>query len=116
VAVGPGQEHATRQFVPWLEEVTAGPGQPAEVAGGTGDSAGWLRDGLQERGLEPVIPYARHDKGRQRTFNQARHGRRHLVERCLNSLKGLGGVASRYEQLALHYLAMVTPAIIFRLL
>jgi hypothetical protein len=38
-----------------------------------------------------------------------------MIERCVNSLKWFRGVATRYEKLALHYLGMVTVAIIFRL-
>jgi transposase len=116
VAVSPGQEHETRPFVPLLEEVTAWPEQPEQVAGDKGYAAGWIRDWLKERGIEPVIPYKRNETGRKRKFNQASYRRRNLVERCVNSLKWFRRVATRYEKLALHYLAMVTLAIIFRLL
>jgi hypothetical protein len=33
VAVGPGQQHETQQAIPLLEEATAWPEQPAQVAG-----------------------------------------------------------------------------------
>ena len=38
------------------------------------------------------------------------------LQRCVNSLKWFGRLATRYEKLATHYLGMVTLAIIFRLL
>ena len=116
VAVGPGQQHETQQAIPLLEEATAWPEQPAKVAGDKAYSAGWLREWLSERGIEPVIAHQKKEKARRGRFDERAYKRRNIVERCVNSLKWFRRVATRYEKLATHYLAMVTIAIIFRLL
>jgi transposase len=116
VAVSPGEEHETQQFVQLMEEATAWPQQPEKLAGDKGYSADWLRDWLKERGIEPVIPYKSNEKGRKKKFDRASYRRRNIIERCVNSLKWFRRVATRYEKLAIHYLGMATLAIIFRLL
>jgi transposase len=116
VAVGPGQQHETQQAIPLLEEATAWPQQPAKVAGDKAYSAGWLRDWLRERGIKPVIAHQQAERDQPRRFDRSSYRRRNVVERCVNSLKWFRRVATRYEKLATHYLAMVTIAIIFRLL
>jgi transposase len=116
VAVSPGQEHETQQAIPLLEEAIAWPEQPAKLAGDKGYSAGWLRDWLQEHGIEAVIAHRDNEKARRGKFDKKTYKRRNVVERCINSLKWFRRVATRYEKLANHYLGMVTLAIIFRLL
>jgi transposase len=115
VAVGPGQEHETQQAIALLEEALAWPEQPAKVAGDKGYSAGWLREWLRARDIQPVIAYKNNEKARGKHFDKQAYRRRNMVERCINSLKWFRRVATRYEKLATHYLAMVTLAIIFRL-
>jgi transposase len=116
VAVGPGQEHETQRAIPLLEDALAWPEQPAKVAGDKGYSAGWLREWLRERGITPVIAHQKTEKGRSKRFDKKTYRRRNIIERCVSSLKWFRRVATRYEKLATHYLAMVTVAIIFRLL
>ena len=116
VAVGPSQEHETQRAIPLLEEALAWPVQPAKVAGDKGYSAGWLREWLLERGIKPVIAHQKNEYAREGRFERKMYKRRNVVERCVNSLKWFRRVATRYEKLATHYLAMVTLAIIFRLL
>jgi transposase len=99
-----------------MEEATAWPEQPAKVAGDKAYSAGWVREWLRERGIKPVIPHQKNEKGRRGKFNRKSYRRRNAIERCINSLKWFRRVATRYEKLATHYLAMVNLAIIFRLL
>jgi len=74
------------------------------------------RQWLRERGIEPVIAHQKKEKARRGKFDKKTYRRRNIVERCINSLKWFRRVATRYEKLATHYLAMVTIAIIFRLL
>ena len=116
VAVGPGQEHETQQLVPLMEDATAWPEQPKKLAGDKGYSAGWIRDWLQERRIKPVIAHQKTEKARRGRFDRKTYRRRNVIERCVGSLKWFRRVATRYEKLALHYLGMVTLAIIFRLL
>ena len=116
VAVAPGQEHETQQFIPVMEEATAWPKKPAKLAGDKAFSAGWIRQWLKERGIKPVIPHKKNEKGRHGKFDRKAYRRRNIIERCVSSLKWFRRVATRYEKLAIHYLGMVTVAIIFRLL
>src|SRR5438034_7047702 len=76
----------------------------------------WSRDWLKEHDIEAVIPYKTNEKGRRKKFNRKGYRRRNIIERCVSSLKWFRRVATRYEKLAIHYLGMVTLAIIFRLL
>lgn len=116
VAIGPGQEHETQQAIAVLEDALSWPEQPAKVAGDKGYSAGWLRAWLWERGVKAVIPQKSNEKPLGKRFDRKAYRRRNIVERCVNSLKWFRRVATRYEKLATHYLAMVNLAIIFRLL
>ena len=116
VAVSPGQEHETQRAIPLLEEALSWPEQPAKVAGDKAYSAGWLREWLRQRGIVPVIAHQKNEKARRGKFDRKAYKRRNIIERCVNRLKWFRRVATRYEKLATHYLAMVTLAIIFRLL
>lgn len=98
-----------------MEEVIAWPVCPERLAGDKGYSAGWIRDWLQEHGITPVIP-TKKNEAKNKRFDKQRYRRRNIVERCIGSLKWFRRVATRYEKLATHYLAMVKLAIIFRLL
>lgn len=116
MSVSAGQEHETQQFVALMEEATAWPEQPEKLAGDKGYSADWIRNWLEERGIKPVIPYKRTEKGHSKKFDSASYRRRNIIERCVGSLKWFRRVATRYEKLAVNYVGMVTLAIIFRLL
>jgi len=116
IAVGPGQQHQTQQAIPLLEEALAWPEKPAQGAGDKGYSAGWLRAWLLERGIKPGSAHPKNEKGRSRRFAKKTYRRRNIIERCVNSLKGFGRVATRYEKRAPPSLGRVTVAISFRLL
>ena len=95
MAVGPGQEHETQKAIPLLEDALAWPEQPAKVAGDKAYSAGWLREWLSERGIEPVIAHQKKEKARRGRFDKKSYKRRNVVERCVNSLKWFRRVATR---------------------
>jgi transposase len=116
VAVSPGQEHETQRFEAIMEEATSWPEQPEKLAGDKGYSADWIRAWLKDHGIKAVIPYKRNEKGHRKRFDKAAYRQRNIIERCVNSLKWFRRVATRYEKLAIHYLGMVTLAIIYRLL
>lgn len=99
-----------------MEEATAWPAQPERLAGDKGYSGHWIGTWREERGLEPVIPYKSNAKGRGNKLDRGSYRRRNLIEGCVTSLKWFRRVATRYEKRALHYLGMVTLAIIYRLL
>ena len=116
VAVGPGQEHETQQAIPLLRKRRPGRSSPRRWRGIRGTRPAGSREWLRERGIEPVIAHHKNEKARQGKFDKKTYRRRNIIERCINSLKWFRRVATRYEKLATHYLAMVTLAIIFRLL
>lgn len=94
------------------------PGQnckPAAMAGDKGYYAKGLVYSLCARNIKPVIP--NHMKKEQpRLFSRKLYRRRNVVERAIGLLKECRRIATRYEKLALNYLAMVKLGIIFRLL
>lgn len=63
------------------------------------------------QGSEPVIP-PRKCRTRQRNYDKDVYKERHLVEVFFNRIKHFRKVATRYEKLARHYMAMVEIACI----
>jgi transposase len=112
VEVGPGQEHETQHVISLVEHLPElrSPGravlQPAKFAGDKGYSAGWIRQFLRERGIEPVIAH-RKDETRPEAFDREAYRERNLIERCVGRLKEFRRIATRYEKLGLHYLGML---------
>jgi transposase len=114
-----GERHEQSVFEPLMEcgAVTrpGGRGRPRQrprrVVGDKGYSSGTVRRYLRRRGIGATIPKKR-DERPQRTFDRALYRERNTVERCINRLKQFRRVATRYEKLAVNYLAMVTIAAI----
>lgn len=88
--------------------------RPDAVAGDKGYSYRGVRTWLAERSLKAVIP-TRCDQ-RRLTLDREKYRRRNVVERCIGWLKECRRVATRYEKLAVHFLAMVKLAMIQRCL
>lgn len=70
-----------------------------------------VRRYLRQHGIGATIPKQR-DEHPQRVFDRALYRERNRVERGINRLKQYRRVATRYEKLAVNYLAMVTIAAI----
>lgn len=92
--------------------------RPARVAGDKGYSYPRVRDWLRRHRIEAVIPQrsdqVMHHRGRPLKFDREAYRRRNVVERCVNWLKEARRLATRYEKLALNFLAMAKLAIIRR--
>ncbi len=88
--------------------------RPDAVAGDKGYSYFGVRRWLAERGIKAVIPTRSNQ--RHLTHDRTMYRRRNVVERCIGWLKESRRVATRYEKLAEHYLAMITLAMIQRCL
>jgi len=124
--VSPGQAHESKSFEASLDAVRiphAGLGRPrrrpAALAGDKGYSYQRVRRWLHRHKIEPVIPQRSDQVGRvggHRAFDRAKYRRRNVVERCVSWLKECRRVATRFEKLAVNYLAMIDLAIIQRLL
>lgn len=112
--IGPGQEHETRKVHELLGAVFEDGRQPKALAGDKAYSAGWLRGLLRDAEVRAVIPHKSNEKGKPQRFPRALYKGRHVIECCFGRLKWLRRVATRYEKLAIHYLAMLQVAIVYR--
>jgi transposase len=113
-----GQAHESVSFEALMDTVRVRGGhgrrRPEAVAGDKGYSHPWIRGWLRSRGIEAVIP-TRRDQPRER-FDRVKYRGRNAVERCIGWLKGCRRVATRYEKLAAHFLAIITLAMVQRCL
>ena len=93
--------------------------RPGALAGDKGYSFLALRAWLRRRHVRAVIPeradqqaHRAHRPGRKPRFDRARYRGRNVVERLVGWLKERRRVATRFEKLAQHYLAVVKLAMI----
>ena len=108
-ALTAGQRHESPQAIPLLEQALERM-WPDAVAGDKGYSASELRDWLMEREIEAVIPTRENEQ--DQAYDRELYRERPMIERTINRLKRYRRIATRYEQLASSYLAMVTLACI----
>lgn len=83
--------------------------RPEAFAGDKGYSTGWLRDHLKRRRIEDVITTKENEK-RRRRFDKKKYRKRNVVERAIGWLKESRRIATRFEKLAVNYLAMIYVA------
>ncbi len=114
LVVSPGQAADLHYVAPLLESGAVpprGPGRPAQrperAVADKGYSYRPVRQDLRRRGIGRVIPWRRNQRHRG-PFDPAAYRLRERVERLINQLKQWRRVATRYEQRARNYLAMVT--------
>jgi len=126
VVVSPGQAHESQYVAPVLNAVRiSGPGggrprqRPHCVAGDKGYSTRPVRGWLRAHGMQPVIPersdqraQREHRPGRRPQFDREVYRRRNVIERAAGLLKEARRIATRFEKLALHYLAVLKLEII----
>ncbi|WP_231871424.1 IS5 family transposase [Planctomyces sp. SH-PL62] len=115
-----GRAHESRSLEPALEAVRIKrPGRgrprrrPRRLAGDKGYSYRRIRRYLRRRGIKAVIP-TRKDQRRSPTFDAEAYRRRNIVERCILWMKENRRLATRFEKLAVNFLAMVKLAMIRR--
>ena len=89
------------------------------MAGDKAYSSKGIREFLEGREIEAVIPHkeneaARHD--REVVFDKATYKRRSIVEQTIGWLKECRRIGTRFEKLAINFLAMVKLAMIKRAL
>lgn len=113
--VTPGEAHESKSFERVMDTVKIGQRRrPDAVAGDKGYSYPRIRKWLRRRGIEVVIP-TRSDQPREE-LDKRKYRQRNVIERCIGWLKECRRVATRYEKLATHFLAMVKLAMIQRCL
>ncbi len=108
-----GQAHESKYFETVMDTVRVRRRRrPDAVAGDKGYSCSRIRQWLKQRGIEVVIP----GKSNQPPIkiNKSKYKGRNVVERCIGWLKCCRRIATRYEKLATHFLAMVKLAMIQR--
>lgn len=93
--------------------------RPRRLAGDKGYSSNRVRDWLRKCGVTPLIPRRdnerlRHD-GRS-TFDKHAYKRRSIIEQTIGWLKECRRTGTRFEKLAINFLAMMKLAMIQRCL
>jgi len=119
VRVSAGQAHESKSFEAVVEAVPIRAGEwPTSLAGDKGYSYPRIRSWLQERGVADVIARRSNQRveGDEDAFDRATYRRRNVVERCVGWLKECRRVATRFEKLAVNYLAMLKLAMLQRYL
>jgi transposase len=93
--------------------------RPQAVAGDKAYSFPRLRRWLRARHVRAVIPERRdqqdrrrHQRGRPPKFDRAAYRQRNVIERAVGWLKERRRIATRYEKLAIQYLAMLSVSLI----
>jgi transposase len=124
VTLTPGQQHESTQF----EAVMAAAGlAPAHrrrrvrrVVADRGYSFPRIRRWIWRRRLRAVIPYRSNESDRSLAppggLDRRAYRRRNVVERCVGWLKQARRVGTRFEKLALTFLAMLKLSILGRYL
>jgi transposase len=122
--VTPGQTHEVAGFEPVVDAVRiAQPWgrprtRPLRLAGDKGYDVPWIRDWLRRRHITPIIPekHKPHGRkpGRPLVLDAETYRRRNVIERSISWLKHARRIATRYEKLALNFLAMLKLAMIQR--
>jgi len=126
VEVTAGQRHESTQFETLMDAVRIPQprgrfrSRPRRVAGDKGYSYPWIRAWLRRHAIGAVIPQrsdqaARH-RGRPLAFDREAYRRRSIIECCIGWLKECRRLATRFEKLAVNFLAMVKVSIIQRIL
>jgi transposase len=88
---------------------------PRRVAADKGYSYPGIREWLRRRHIGPVIP-TRKDQPRDETFDRLAYRRRSRIEHVVGWYKECRALGTRYEKLAVNYVALWMVAIIEKLL
>jgi transposase len=83
--------------------------KPEKLLGDKGYDADAIRDDLEQRGIEPIIP-PRSNRKEPIEYDREAYKRRNLIERCVNALKQFRRIATRYEKTARAFLSMLCLA------
>lgn len=120
VWVTPGQRHESQAFVIVLLRAKR-PRRagrrcwPRRIGADKGYSYPDIRAWLRRHHLGEVIP-TRKDQTRQESFDRAAYRRRSLIEQVVGWYKECRALGTRYEKLAVNYVALWMVAIIEKLL
>lgn len=90
--------------------------RPKRLAGDKGYSYPNVRQWLRSHGITPVIPWRSNQQSRHHSFDKQLYKRRSVIEQCVGWLKECRRIATRFEKLAISYLAMFKLAMVERYL
>jgi putative transposase len=82
------------------------------LLGDKGYDAGWFRDGLSRRGVEPRIPSIGNRKVQQ-PYDADLYKRRHKIENMFSRLKDWRRIATRYDRCVHTFFSSICVACIF---
>ena len=88
--------------------------RPRRVTGDKGYSYPRVRDWLRAHGIQPVIPYRSNQKSGRSVIDKEAYRRRSVIEQCVGWLKECRRIGTRFEKLAINFLAMLKLAMIER--
>jgi len=116
----PGQRHECKAFEPTMQRVylSRRRGQrrwPRRLAGDKGYSYPRIRQWLRRRRIDQVIP-TKKNQPRDPNFDQDEYRKRNIIERVIGWSKECRRLLSRFEKLAVNYLAFWIIASLVRLL
>lgn len=115
-----GQRSECKAFVPLMDHVLLSrhrdrPFWPRKMAGDKGYSFPEVRGWIQRHHIQAVIP-TRKDQPLDPNFDKTTYRRRNLIERVVGWFKECRALGTRYEKLAVSYLALWLVAMIDKLL
>jgi transposase len=118
--VTPGQRHESRAFEPLMQRVLLPrrrgvPSWPTKLSGDKGYSYPHIRCWLQRHDIEAVIP-TRKNQPREEAFDKPTYRKRNLIERVIGWFKECRALGTRYDKLAVDYVALWMIAMIEKLL
>lgn len=120
-----GQVHDSQRLEPVLQKMRVRQkkgrpkSRPKKLAGDKGYSSGKIRSFLKARGVEAIIPHKDNEKARhdpEVEFDKESYKRRSIVEQTIGWLKECRRIGTRFEKLAINFVAMVKLAMIKRTL
>jgi transposase len=91
--------------------------RPKQLAGDKGYSFNRVRNWLRKYGIKPLIPRKDNEKLRhdgRSVFDKRAYKRRSIVEQTIGWLKECRRIGTRFEKLAINFLAMMKLAMIQR--
>ena len=120
VWVTAGQRHEIKGFEQVMHRArrprpAAGKRWPECAAADKAYSFAWVRDWLRRHHIKPVIP-TRKNQPRDESFDREAYRRRNIIERVVGWFKWCRALATRYDKLAVNYVALWIVATIHYLL
>jgi len=115
-----GERHECKAFVPLMSHILLAQHRdrhfwPRKMAGDKGYSYPEVRGWLKDHKIQAVIP-TRSNQPQDPNFDKATYRRRNLIERVVGWFKECRALGTRYEKLAVSYLALWIVAMIDKLL